>query len=76
MGDVMTSYFGDSFNIAFVLYIAINGLVQVIAPTSVIAIFGLSYLDIPYKKWIKYIWKFFLIMLALLLIIFALLTYL
>jgi uncharacterized ion transporter superfamily protein YfcC len=76
LGDVMTSYFGDSFNIGFVVYVAINGLAQVIAPTSVIMIFGLSYLDIPYKKWIKYIWKFFLIMLALLLVIFALMTYL
>jgi uncharacterized ion transporter superfamily protein YfcC len=76
LGDVMVNYFGDSFNIAFVVYVAINGLVQVVAPTSVMVMLGLSYLDIPYKKWIKYIWKFFLIMLVLLLVIFALLTYL
>lgn len=75
-GDFMVNYFGDSFNIAYVIYITINGLVQMIAPTSVIAMFGLAYLDIPYKKWVKHIWKFFLIMFAVLLIIFALLTYL
>ena len=76
LGDFMVNYFGESFNIAFVIYIAINGLVQFVAPTSVLVFLGLSYLDIPYKKWIKYIWKFFLIMLVLLLIVFALLTYL
>lgn len=76
LGDLMVNYFGSSFNIAFVIYIAINGLVQIVTPTSVFLILGLSYLDIPYKKWIKYIWKFFAIMLVILLIIFALLTYL
>lgn len=75
LGDVMTSYFGSSFNIGFVIYTTINGLVQFVAPTSAILLLGLSYLDVPYKKWIKYIWKFVLIMLALLLIIFTLLTY-
>lgn len=76
LGDLMITYFGSSFNIAFVIYIAINGLVQIVAPTSVFLLLGLSYLDIPYKKWIRYIWKFIVIMLVLLLAIFALLTYL
>ncbi len=66
----------DSFNIGFLIYTTINGLIQLIAPTSVMLLFGLSYLNIPYKKWIKYIWKFVLIMLAVLLIVFTLLTYL
>lgn len=76
LGDFMNNYFGSSFNIGFVIYIAINGLVQIIAPTSAILMLGLSYLEIPYKKWVKNIWKFFLVMLAILLIVFALLTYL
>jgi uncharacterized ion transporter superfamily protein YfcC len=76
MGDFMSSYFGDSFNASFIVYVATNGLIQVIAPTSILLMLGLSYLDIPYKKWIKYIWKFFLVMLVLLLVIFALLAYL
>ena len=76
LGDFMVNYFGDSFNIAFVIYIAINGLVQLVSPTGVLVLLGLSYLNIPYKKWIKYIWKFFLIMLVLLVVIFTLLTYL
>lgn len=76
LGDFMVNYFGDSFNVAFVIYIAINGLVQLVTPTSILVLLGLSYLNIPYKNWIKYIWKFFVIMLVLLVVIFALLTYL
>src|SRR5574344_1077950 len=38
-------------------------LMMVIAPTSVGLVVGLYYLDIPYSKWIKYIWKAFLIIL-------------
>ena len=40
---------------------------------SVFLLFGLSYMDIPYKKWLGYIWKFFAVMLASLLIIFTIL---
>ncbi len=76
LGDYMVNGFGNSFNIAFVIYVVTNGLIQIIAPTSLMVLFGLSYLEIPYKKWIQYIWKFFIIMLILLIAIFALLTYL
>lgn len=76
LGELITSGFGDATNVGFLIYVTMHGLVQFVAPTSVLLLLGLSYLDIPYKKWIKYIWKFALVMLAVLLIIFALLTYL
>lgn len=76
LGSLFTTTYGSSFGIGMLIYTAIHGLVQFVAPTSVILWFGLSYLDIPYKKWLKYIFKFVLIILALLLVIFALLTYL
>jgi len=44
------------------------GLVMLIAPTSLFLLAGLSYLEIPYKDWMKYIWKFFLILLVVVLI--------
>lgn len=75
LGDLLTTTYGEFFNIGIVVYVAINGLVQFVAPTSAVLLLGLSYLDIPYKTWIKHIWKFALIMLGLLVIIFALLTY-
>lgn len=43
---------------------ATYGLVQFFAPTSVILMFGLSYLDISYKKYFKNMWKFILVLLA------------
>ncbi len=76
LGGLLTTYEGDSFNIAYVIYTSINGLVSMIAPTSVVLMLGLSYCNISYKKWFSYIWKFFVGMLICLLVIFALLTYL
>lgn len=75
IGDLLTSTYASSFGIELIIYTTLNGLVSFVGPTSVILFFGLSYLDIPYKKWLKYIWKFVLIMFAILLITFALLTY-
>ena len=33
---------------------------MMILPTSMVLVAGLSYLDIDYKEWIKYIWKYIL----------------
>lgn len=80
IGYSLNTYFGSftgiEGNIMYLIYITVYGLVQFITPVSVFLIFGLSYMDIPYKKWLKYVWKFFLSLLACLLIIFVLLTYL
>ena len=75
LGDLMIAHFGTSFDIGFIIYVAMNGLVQFIAPTSIFLLFGLSYLNIPFKKWCKHIWKFLLLILVVLLIIFSLLTF-
>jgi hypothetical protein len=47
-------------------------LVQVIAPTSVVLMIALTYLDVPYTKWVKEIWKYALSLLVVSLIILAL----
>ncbi len=39
----------------------IHGLVMLIAPTSVILVAGLKYLDISYTEWFKNIWKYLLL---------------
>lgn len=75
------SYYLGSFaenegNIIFLIYTTIYGLISFVTPISMFLLLGLSYLEIPYKKWIKYIWKFIVAMLVVLLIIFALLAYL
>jgi len=53
-----------------VIFQAIYGLALLVAPTSFILMGTLSYLDISYKQWLKHIWKLFLTLLAILVVIF------
>ena len=41
---------------------ATYGIISFIAPSSAILLVGLSYLEISYKDWFKYIWKFLVAM--------------
>lgn len=54
--------------IAFV-FTTMYSLVMLIAPTSMFLLAGLSYLDIEYKTWVKYIWKALLIIFIIVIII-------
>ncbi len=49
---------------------SIYGVVMFIAPTSIYLTFGLTYLNLPYKTWVKKIWK---LVIALLVIVLAVL---
>jgi len=50
------------------------GLAMLVAPTSVVLIATLAYLNVPYNKWLKNVWKVFLALLLCLLAIFFLKT--
>jgi uncharacterized ion transporter superfamily protein YfcC len=52
-----------------VMFQSIYGLVQICGPTSLLLIIGLSYLEVPYGKWLKYIWRFVLELLIVILVI-------
>ena len=68
--DYLGIFFADgAINLAVLCFQIIYGLMSIITPTSIFLIAGLVYLDIPYKKWISYIWKFFLSLLVLSLLI-------
>ncbi len=41
-----------------IIFQAFYGFVQFFAPTSLMLMLGLAYLEVPYKEWLKYIWKF------------------
>ncbi|MEG1596913.1 MAG: hypothetical protein RR359_01400 [Bacilli bacterium] len=56
-----------------IIFQSMYGLVMLVAPTSVILIGTLSYLDISYFEWLKHIWKLFLELLLILVIIFIIL---
>lgn len=43
-----------------VLLQGIYGLAMLVGPTSLILIIGLTYFDVPYTTWLKYIWRFIL----------------
>jgi hypothetical protein len=47
------------------------GLTMLIAPTSVVLMVALSYLNISFKDWFKAIWKLLVVLLIVLLFVFA-----
>ena len=48
----------SNLSIYAVMFQSIYGLIQIVGPTSLLMIVGLSYLQVPYSKWLKYIWRF------------------
>lgn len=56
-----------------VIFQAVYGLMMLVAPTSVILLGTLTYLDVSYTQWIKHIWKLFLQLLLVLVIVFLIL---
>lgn len=41
-----------------VMFQSVYGVVQIVGPTSLLLLVGLSYLEVPYSSWLKYIWRF------------------
>ena len=56
-------------SILAIIYQAMYGLAQFIAPTSVLLIAGLSYLNVSYKEWLKFIWKLLIELLIIILLV-------
>ena len=56
----IVSLLTDSANLSVyaMMFQSLYGLVQIIGPTSLLLIVGLSYLEVPYKTWLRYIWRF------------------
>ena len=64
-----TATLTSEYNIVFTLTQTVHGLVQLIAPTSVVLVIGLMYFDIDYTSWLKNIWKLLLCLFILSIII-------
>lgn len=66
----------DLYGVVGLIMQSVYNLMMLIAPTSVGLIIGLYYLDIPYGKWFKYIWKvllaLFVVVIVAVIIVFAL----
>lgn len=75
VSTVLTSKFDAStLPVAGLAIQTLYGLAMMIFPSSVILIAGLSYLDISYKDWMKYIWKFLLAIFGIIMLVLIILT--
>ena len=64
LGSVISSSFQENvLSLSVLTMQMMHGLVCLVAPTSLFLVMGLSYLKIPYQKWLSYIWKLFLVLL-------------
>ena len=52
-----------------VTFQSVYGLTSIVAPTSFLVIFALKYFDVPYTTWIKYIWRFVLMLFLLVILV-------
>ena len=64
----------DYYSTIGVLFQAVYGITMFVAPTSVILMTTLAYLDIPYTKWLASIWKFVVEFLVIVLIVVGILV--
>ena len=75
LGTYLTATFADQLIATSLIMHAGYALSMILVPTSFILMIALSYLDIPYTKWLKYIWKFALAILVVLIILLAVMCY-
>lgn len=76
LGLFLANTAGEHANLMAIIMNAMHGFASFFVPTSGILMLGLAYLNIPYKDWMKYIWRFLIGMLVGLLIIFTIVRYL
>ncbi len=69
IGSYLAGTYTESAKAISVMMQTTFGITALIAPSSAILLVGLAYLDISYKEWFKYIWKFLLAMIIVSIII-------
>lgn len=62
------------YSVYAMLFQSVYGIVSIIGPTSFLLIFALKYFDVPYTSWIKYIWRFVLMLLLLVILVLLVMT--
>lgn len=75
VGTYFVSAYAESVELVHLIFTTMYGFVQLLMPTSAVLLIGLSYLNIEYKNWIKYIWMFIVGILIVLLILFTVVAY-
>ena len=72
--SIYTDLASSDVTLLSLIWQSMYGLAMLVAPTSVVLIATLAYLNVPYQKWLKNVWKVFLAILICLLALFLLLT--
>lgn len=75
VGPYFASMAGKYTALSAIISNSMYGFAGFFAPTSAMLMIGLAYLNIPYKSWMKYIWRFLLGLLVGLMIIFSIVRY-
>ncbi len=75
VGAYALATFKANVDVVHTIYVATHGLVQILLPTSGLLVLGLTYTKTEYKSWLKYIWKFALSFVAVLVIVALIATY-
>lgn len=60
----ISTLYSSNIGVVSMIFQLTYGFVSFFAPSSAMLFVGLSYLDIPYKNWMKYIWKFLVVVLV------------
>lgn len=68
-GLVSANYDATTLEAVGLVFQTVYGFMMMLLPTSMILIAGLRYLEISYKEWIKYIWKFLLTILVVIMVV-------
>jgi len=74
MTSIVTEFDAADIKVAGVLIQSVYSVAMMLFPTSVALVAGLSMFDVKYGKWIKYIWRFALISLLLVLLVCAIIS--
>ena len=74
MNVYLTGFDADALSVAGLLVQSVYSVGMFIFPTSVLLIAGLSYFDVKFKDWFKFIWKFALVAFILILLVCCILT--
>ena len=75
VASFLASTYASNINVIHTIFVTMYGFTGLLLPTSGMLMIGLSYLNIEYKSWIKYIWIFIVAMLVILLILYSIMTF-
>lgn len=70
----ISEFSASSLSIAGLLIQSVYAIGMLLFPTSVVLIAGLSFFDVTYKQWFKYIWKFLLLIFLIVILACSILT--